>query len=164
MAVIKHCGFINGVEERGFLLQPPVSGVRLRTAARFALSKCVKVCKVSWYYAILSALSSVSPSSRGRCLFAQDLLTQSYSESSWRVRALCGDRWSNGYGFLVTLWSLAVAYRGGVGVFKPPPPKFRRFDEAEPKYVVLIYQKLRKVYYMKWNFLYQIIAASRTTD
>ena len=36
------------------------------------------------------------------------------------------------------------------------------------KLVVIInslkYQKLRKFYYMKWNFLYQIIAASRTPD
>jgi len=28
----------------------------------------------------------------------------------------------------------------------------------------LKYQKLRKFYYMKWNFLYQITAASRTPD
>jgi hypothetical protein len=45
-----------------------------------------------------------------------------------------------------------------------PPPKFRSFDEAELKYTVLTYQKLRKFYCMKWNFLYQIIAASRTPD
>jgi len=36
------------------------------------------------------------------------------------------------------------------------------------KLVVIInslkYQKLRKFYYMKWNFLYQITAASRTND
>jgi hypothetical protein len=36
------------------------------------------------------------------------------------------------------------------------------------KLVVIInstkYQKLRKLYYMKWNFLYQITAASRTPD
>ena len=36
------------------------------------------------------------------------------------------------------------------------------------KLVVIInslkYQKLRKFYYMKWNFLYQITAASRTPD
>ena len=30
--------------------------------------------------------------------------------------------------------------------------------------IVLKYQKLRKFYYMKWNFLYQITAASRTPD
>jgi len=30
--------------------------------------------------------------------------------------------------------------------------------------IVLKYQKLRKYYYMKWNFLYQITAASRTPD
>jgi len=28
----------------------------------------------------------------------------------------------------------------------------------------LKYQKLRKFYYMKWNFLYQITAACRTPD
>jgi len=28
----------------------------------------------------------------------------------------------------------------------------------------LMYQKLRKFYYMKWNFFYQITAASRTPD
>ena len=27
---------------------------------------------------------------------------------------------------------LSVAYRGGVGVFKPPPPKFQSFDKVEP--------------------------------
>jgi len=36
------------------------------------------------------------------------------------------------------------------------------------KLVVIInslkYQKLRKFYYMKWNFLYQITAYSRTPD
>ena len=30
--------------------------------------------------------------------------------------------------------------------------------------IVLKYQKLRKLYYMKWNLLYQIAAASRTPD
>jgi hypothetical protein len=50
--------------------------------------------------------------------------------------------------------------RGWFGVFNPP--KFRSFDEAEPKYVVLTYQKLRKFYYMKWNFLYQTISAPRS--
>jgi len=36
------------------------------------------------------------------------------------------------------------------------------------KLIVIInslkYQKLRNVYYMKWNFLYQITAASKTPD
>jgi len=30
--------------------------------------------------------------------------------------------------------------------------------------IVLKYQNLRKFYYMKWNFLYQTTAASRTPD
>jgi len=30
--------------------------------------------------------------------------------------------------------------------------------------IVLKYKKLRKFYYMKYNFLYQITAASRTPD
>ena len=102
---------------------------------------------------------------------------------------------------------------GRGGVLKPPSPKFRSFDKAEPnsqfrgKYslnnvtriqlslifsvawkalpasydphsgiffflslskawrdVSIKYQKLRKFYHMKWNFLYQITAASRTPD
>jgi hypothetical protein len=48
-----------------------------------------------------------------------------------------------------------VAYRGGVWGFKPPP------QNSE---ILTKYQKLRKFYYMKWNFLYQITAASRTPD
>jgi hypothetical protein len=47
-----------------------------------------------------------------------------------------------------------VAYQVGFGGFKPP-----RNSEILTKY-----QKLRKFYYMKWNFLYQITAASRTPD
>jgi hypothetical protein len=39
---------------------------------------------------------------------------------------------------------LSVAYRGGFGGFKPPPP---RNSEILTKY-----QKLRKFYYMKWNY------------
>jgi hypothetical protein len=51
---------------------------------------------------------------------------------------------------------------GGGGVFKPPLeiPKFWQ-SWAE---ISLKYQKLRKYYYMKWDFLYQITAASRTPD
>jgi hypothetical protein len=36
-----------------------------------------------------------------------------------------------------------------------PPPKFRNFDEVP---------KIKKFYYMKLSFLYQITAASRTPD
>jgi hypothetical protein len=48
---------------------------------------------------------------------------------------------------------------GGFGVFKQTRLKFRSFEEAELKYVVFAFQKLRKFYYMKLNFLYQIITA-----
>jgi hypothetical protein len=51
----------------------------------------------------------------------------------------------------------AVAYRGGdLRGSNPPPP---RNSEILTKY-----QKLRKFHDMKWNFLYQITAASRTPD
>jgi hypothetical protein len=43
---------------------------------------------------------------------------------------------------------------GGLGGSNPP-----RNSEILTKY-----QKLRKIYYMKWNLLYQITAASRTPD
>ena len=70
----------------------------------------------------------------------------------------------------------AVANRGGGGVETPPSPKFRRpsnylgcFTLAMTNKLVVIINslkipKLRKFYYMKWNFLYQITAASRTPD
>jgi hypothetical protein len=38
--------------------------------------------------------------------------------------------------------------KGGFGGSNTPP-KFRSFEKAEPKYVILKYQKLRKFYYMK---------------
>ena len=45
---------------------------------------------------------------------------------------------------------------------------FPRTSTMTNKFVVIInslkYQKLRKFHYMKWNFLYQITAASRTPD
>jgi hypothetical protein len=56
----------------------------------------------------------------------------------------------------VHLHGKSLAYRGGFGGFKPPPP---RNSEILTKY-----QKLRNFYYMKWNLLYQITAASRTPD
>ena len=107
-----------------------------------------------------------------------------------------------------TLYCTQWHTEGGGGGGNPRPPKFRRFDKAEPisqfrgKYtrnnltrirlslifwvvalptsydphsgifflskawrdVSIRYQKLRKFYHMKWNFLYQITAASRTPD
>jgi hypothetical protein len=69
---------------------------------------------------------------------------------------------SDSYSLLGVQWRLStalilpVSYRGGFGGFKPPPP---RNSEILTKF-----QKLRKFYYMKWNLLYQITAASRTSD
>jgi hypothetical protein len=55
----------------------------------------------------------------------------------------------------------SVAYRGGFGVSTPPPPEIPKFWQSWAE-IVLKYQKLRKCYYMKLNFLYQITAAART--
>jgi hypothetical protein len=54
------------------------------------------------------------------------------------------------------VYKISVAYRGGgLGGSTPPP----RNSEILTKY-----QKLRKFYHMKLNFLYQITAAYRTPD
>ena len=42
-------------------------------------------------------------------------------------------QWNNPASLVINSHYQPVAYRrGGFGVFKPPPPKFRRFDKAEP--------------------------------
>jgi len=56
----------------------------------------------------------------------------------------------------------------GSKILKLPPVHNCFTLKVTNKLVVIInsrkYQKLRKFYYMKWNFLYQITAASRTPD
>jgi len=56
----------------------------------------------------------------------------------------------------------------GSEILKLPPVRNCFTLTMTNKLVVIInslqYQKLRKFYYMKWNFLYQITAASRTPD
>jgi len=56
----------------------------------------------------------------------------------------------------------------GSKILKLPPVRNFFTLTMTNKLVVIInslkYQKLRKFYFMKWNFLYQITAASRTPD
>jgi hypothetical protein len=49
------------------------------------------------------------------------------------------------------------------GVQTSHPPEIPKFWRSWVE-IVLQYQKLRKFCYLKWNFLYQITAASRTPD
>ena len=44
------------------------------------------------------------------------------------------------------------------------PPQWYFFLSKAWRDISIKYQKLRKFYHMKWNFLYQITAASRTPD
>jgi hypothetical protein len=58
---------------------------------------------------------------------------------------------------------LHIFDNGGIPGGIQTPPEIPKFWQSWAE-IVLKYQKLRNFYYMKWNFLYQITAASRTPD
>jgi len=106
MAVIKHCGLINDVYEWGFAA---VAISKRCATTHYFVPRPDKMChNMFGIFVLRHAVCFIQrqPGVRSEIFVAQveySGLAGSNSESSFRTRELCNERWSNGYGILVAL-------------------------------------------------------------